>query len=38
VQPKDAETDIVTEAEIVVAMAALDTEYEALVASTLVLV
>ena len=38
VQPKDAETDIVTEAEIVVEMTALDAEYEALVASTLALV
>lgn len=38
VQPKDAETDIINEAEIIVAMANLDAEYEALVASTLALV
>jgi len=34
----DAETDIITEAEIVVAMTTLDAEYEALVASTSALV
>ena len=36
VQPTDATMDIITEAEIVVEMAAIDAEYAALVADVLV--